>query len=156
MENLNLGIVKIIADKKTGLVVNMFPNNTNNEAYFTIEQRGVPFFDSKGYFREPLRMCRLRGKFDALVGLNYEEGQIFGGTIIRKDSFSPFYAEQKPTMNPNTGINVLKDGKEVYFQYAHVSVENAKDYWVEETPVVSNTETATPVLAQKLVAQETN
>ena len=153
MENINLGTVKIIADKKTGLVINMFPNNDKGEAYFTIEQKGVSYFDAKGYLREPLRTMRLRGKFDSLVKMNYKENQEFGGTIIRKDSFTPFYAGQKPTMNPNTGINVLKEGKEVYFQYAHVNVLDAKDYWVEETPTVSTTPKAT-VLAAKLITQE--
>lgn len=153
MENSKLGTVKIIADAKTGLVVNMFPNNTKGEAYFTIEQRGIPYFDAKGYYREPLRVCRMRGKFEQLLARKDKAGDDFGGTIIRKDSFSPFYTGQKPTMNPSTEKNVLKDGKETYFQYVHIDLVGAKDYWVTETTEVSET-TTTPELAKKLVAQE--
>lgn len=146
------GIVKIVADLKTGLVVNLFPGNTTGEAYFTVEQRGETYFDDKGYLREPLRVTRMRGKFEKLLAMAYNDGDEFGGTIIRKNSFTPFYVGQKPTMNPQTKVNVLKDGKETYFQFVRVKEENAKDYWVDETPV-STTQTVPTSLAQKLVEQ---
>ena len=77
--------------------------------------------------------CQLYGEIEWLKS-RYKDGDLLNGVIVRNYSFNPFYPNQKPVINPETGVSLLKDGKE-YYQFdkyfEDATDPEAVDKWVE-------------------------
>jgi hypothetical protein len=71
----------------------------------------------------PKRIAYIRGKITELEQVFKTEGQVFTGKIIHRQSFTPLYKGQKPTINPI-------DGKMFYLESIYTEDINAIDYWV--------------------------
>ena len=69
------------------------------------------------------------------------------GRIVRTVSFAPFYAEDKPVVNPTSGEAATMDEKPYYQKYELSEDVNARDQFVldeEDVLVGANVETAKP------------
>ena len=80
--------------------------------------------------------------------LSLTAGKMMPGQIIKEESFSPFYENQSPKINPTTAEVVLKDGRESYLQYVYTTDMNATDTWKGESTVELSTETQNALAAQ--------
>ena len=129
-----------VLDKKSQLLVNKYANSTTGLGFVTFQQEVTAI--TNGAERTSVRTTRLRGDYEELLKKYTKAGTPKEGTIVKFESFEPFWEGQAFKINPQTDAPVLKNGKPVYMIYQFESNPNAKDEWieseVEETVSVSD------------------
>lgn len=80
-----------------------------------------------GFLNKLKRSAFINGKIEDLKLLNYKEGQILAGQIIRKESRKIMFDNQNPKINPTTKQIHLIDGQPVYFKDYYTEDMSAKD-----------------------------
>ena len=122
--------VIVKAHPDTNLVIT--PSATKPEfGKFRVDSRHVSM--ENGFVNVQKRTAFIAGRTEDLQALGYRAEQSIAGQIIKKESFSPFYAGQEPKINPESKEVVLTNGKPTYLQYEFTQDLNAHDVWVGET-----------------------
>ena len=124
----------VVAHPKTGLVITPSKKNTD---WGTVRLDQEKVVINNGLMVKQRRTAFLRGEIAVLEEQGFTEDSADSkqiGTIIRKESFKPFFEDQEPKMNPETEELVLKDGKPVYLEFEFTKDLDRKDVWLEETP----------------------
>jgi hypothetical protein len=114
--------VKVAVHPETKAVITP---SKNNPEYGTIrlEETGLRF--SKGFVNGMKRSAFIRGKIKDLA--SFAEGMELPGTIVAKESLTPWYKDQSPKINPSTKDVILSNGQPVYLQYEYSEDANAQD-----------------------------
>ena len=137
--------VKVVAHPVTNLVITPSANNPEYGT-FRVDSEQKTFIN--GFMNNSKRSAFIRGKIVDLNTLSLTAGKMMPGQIIKEESFSPFYENQSPKINPTTAEVVLKDGRESYLQYVYTTDMNATDTWKGESTVELSTETQNALAAQ--------
>lgn len=90
--------------------------NTKKPEFGTIRVDQEVITMEGGFLNKTKRSAFIAGKLADLLAINYSDGQVLPGQIIRKESFEPMYEGHAAKINPTTKKEVLIDGKKVYFK----------------------------------------
>lgn len=139
--------VKVVAHPVSNLVIT--PSATKPEyGTFRVDSEQKTFIN--GFMNNSKRSAFIRGKIVDLNTLGLTAGKVMPGQIIKEESFSPFYDNQSPKINPTTAEVVLKDGRESYIQYVYTTDMSASDTWIGETNVVLSAEAQNALASQQV------
>lgn len=125
-------MVKVIAHPETSLVITP---SVNNPEYGTFRVDSEHKSLENGFVNIQKRSAFIRGRVSDLTQLGLVAGMKLPGNIIKKESFDPFYESQPAKINPQTKEVILTNGKETYLEYQYTELKDAKDVWVDSTPV---------------------
>ena len=142
--------VTVIAHPVTGQVIT---ESTNKPGFGTFRVDTENTDMNTGFVNISRRSAFIRGRMEDLAKLNLSAGKQLPGTIIKKESFEPFYEGQTPKIYPessdNAGESVLTDGKETYLEYSYSNVKDAQDVWVSSEDSVSASVATQDALAEQ-------
>lgn len=123
-------MVKIIKHPIKGTVVT--PRDSNPEyGAVRIDEEKTTIVNN--FVNKSRRTAFLGGSTADLNAMNFKDGQIIAGTIVKQESFEPFFEGQSPKINPSTNEVVLKDGRPTFLNYIYSTDATALDQWVGNT-----------------------
>lgn len=128
--------VKVAKHPETGSVIT---KNENKPEFGTIRVDQEVISMENGFLNKTKRSGFITGKLVDLQSIGYFDGKVLPGQIIRKESFTPLFTGQTPKINPTTKVEVLVEGRQIYFQDRYTEDMNAKDELLRST-VTATTE----------------
>ena len=149
--------VKVTADAAGNVVV---PSANNSEyGHIRVEQTRV-VFDDKGFARRKSISALIPGLIDDLKSLRWKAGQEIEGSIIAKESLTPFNTkepERDYKVAGETGIVCCIDGQPIYRKTFYVRENNASDVFILDsngTPLTHNNGEAIRVAYAELASKQ--
>lgn len=118
--------VRVTTHPETGAVVTP---SKNNPEYGTVRFEETGLRIANGFANAFRRSAFIRGKIKDLSGLS--AGMELSGTIIAKESRTPWFEGQSPKINPSTKEAHLVDGAPVYLQYEYSEDASAQDQLIK-------------------------
>ena len=125
----NSGPVKVTANDEGEVVI----QNENNPdfGYIRLEQEITSMED--GFLNHTTRSALVGGRYEELNEVGFTEGQIFPGKIVVEESLEPFYDNQQPKINPESGEILVKDGRPIYRQSRYTEDDSQVDSKIQHT-----------------------
>lgn len=109
-----MNTVTVVAHPATGEIIT---KSSNNPEWGTVRVDAQSVEFNNGIMNTKSRTAFIRGEIKNLSQVFTRNGQILQGKIVKETSSEPFYAGQKPVINPTTGEIVMKNGAEFYQNY---------------------------------------
>lgn len=132
--------VKVVAHPETG---NVITPSTNSPGFGTVRLDSSHVSMEGGFINRSRRTAFLRGRVEDLNAMEFTEGKVLPGIIVKRESYAPFYDGQTPKQypvgamvngQPVGGQSVLTEGKETYLEYVYTQDSGATpDVWVGST-----------------------
>ena len=142
-----MNTVTVIAHPTTGLVITP---STNNPDWGTVRLDAKSTEFNNGVMNIRSRTAFVRGEVVNLKQMFTRAGQILQGKIVKETSGEPFYAGQKPVINPQTAEVVLRHGAPFYQNYVFTTNLSATDR--EVSSQTENASTANVAVAEEVGA----
>ena len=128
--------VKVTANPDTGNVVT---ESTNPEfAYIRVEQERTSL--ENGFLNKQTRSAIIGGRTEELNELGWEAGKTLPGQIIVEEQLEPFYNNQDPKINPETGEILKVDGQPIYRQSRYTENMKLSDDLIQHDTVSQQSE----------------
>jgi hypothetical protein len=129
--------VKIKEHPKTGEIINNISTSAKDgKEYGTIRVDQAVLDANGGFLNKKNRTAFIRGEKGSLLDLceGLKDGDDFplGGKILILESHTPFYDNQSPKINPETGEVVKADGRAVYRAYEWTDDMSAQDVFLRD------------------------
>ena len=128
--------VIIVGDPTTGAIINVSQNNPEY-GYFKLQQVRT-LINESGFLRRQTLSALIQGPIGILKEMNYQNGQSLDGTIIIKESLTPFNKknpERDLKVAGKTGIICSFEGQPIYRKTLYNSSANATDITVQHDNV---------------------
>lgn len=126
--------VKVVADAKTGSVINVSEHNPEY-GFVRLEQTRT-HIDSNGFLRRKVVSALVHGTVAELQESGFFEGQVLPGTILIKESLEPFNKknpERDYKIAGDTGILCTLDGAPIYRKTIYSLQSNVEDILIQHT-----------------------
>lgn len=124
-------VVTVVAHPTTGALITA---STNNPEWGTVRVDAQTVEYNNGIMNVRSRTAFVRGEIKNLKTTFTRAGQTLQGKIIKQTSSEPFYAGQKPVINPQTSEVVMRNGAEFYQNYVFTTDLSASDCEIATTP----------------------
>ena len=124
-------LIKIVAHPETGEVFT--PSRNADKAakgWGTVRVDARCRIINKGLMTLTKRTAFLGISLEAFTEWGIKANMVVPGTIVRIKSHSPFYKDQDPVMNPETGEVTLVEGRQFYQNYEYTDELNVPDSWI--------------------------
>ena len=123
-------MIKIVQHPIKGTVVTP---RENNPEFGAVRIDEVKTTIVNNFVNKSRRTAFLGGTVKDLTAMNFKDGQAIAGTIVKQESFNPFFEGQSPKINPSTSEVVLTDEKPTFLNYIYSADATALDVWVGNT-----------------------
>ena len=136
----------IVKNEKSGAIFTKGTKvSTDGKSYgfYVLNQTSVSM--EGGFIKEDKRSAILTVENGLGERLNYAEGKVIAGQIVRAESSTPFHKGQEPVINPTTKAVVTRGGQPLYRQDLFTADMTAVDSLIAH----DSAEVSTPAVSAK-------
>lgn len=135
--------VRIVKNAKSNLVFTpgtKVASNGKSYGFYVVEDSKI--IHEGGFGREEKRTAIITYENTLGAKVNYSEGHVLDGQIIRIESLAPMFKGHEPVINPETKAVVTRQGMPLYRQDIFTADQNACDALVAKEVESAVEETA--------------
>lgn len=138
---MKTNVVNVAKNSQNGLVFTpgtVASKDKKTYGFYIVEQIGLN--EEGGFIKKEKRSALLTVENSLGIEVNYKEGHVKVGNIVRHESLTPFFDGQEPVINPTTKAVVLRNGQPLFRQDQYTSDLTKMDKLIPiavATPVVA-------------------